>query len=203
MQSLTPIRSTSNSGGKTTTGSGPSRGYGGGAYYGGGATTPYRSGGRSPIGITPFIVAPLLIFPGLWLYSAYAYPYSHNYNFHNRTNPNNTDNTNTTLPVLCLCEEYSVCGCDDNNNSTFLDSIVGNGSYQGLNKTLATVASVKNETTGKNVTTLVLNGTLPNGTTAPGGTDSATASWAARNAVVEGMGWWVMTAVVLVTVSYV
>jgi hypothetical protein len=64
-----------------------------------------------------------------------------------------------------LCQEYSVCGCDENDDPAYLDDLVGNGSYAALNKTLVTVSEVNGT---KN---LVINGTLPNGTTAPGGTD--------------------------------
>ena len=42
---------------------------------------------------------------------------------------------------------------------------MGNGSYAALNKSLVTVSQVNG------TRNLVLNGTLPNGTTAPGGTD--------------------------------
>lgn len=64
-----------------------------------------------------------------------------------------------------MCQEYSPCGCDENDDSNYLNSIVGNGSYAALNKSLVTVSQVNG------TRNLVLNGTLPNGTTAPGGTD--------------------------------
>ncbi|KAI9762505.1 MAG: hypothetical protein M1835_008004 [Candelina submexicana] len=139
----------SNAGGATRTGSGVTPGYGGGAFYGGGSRTPYRAGSRSPLGLAPFLLvgAGLAIFPGLWLYGAYAYPYSSPYNFRNRTS-----NENQTLPITCLCQEYSVCGCDDNNNSTYLDGILGNGSMAALNDSLARISDVNG------TRTLVLNG---------------------------------------------
>ena len=122
--------------------------------------------------------------PGFWLYSAYPYHYNNPYRFHNQSAVNNTDNDNDrrwlwarqtqgrneTLPVVCLCQEYSVCGCDENDDQQYLDDLVGNGSYAALNKTLVTVSDVNG------TKTLVLNGTLPNGTTAPGGEDGAAAS---------------------------
>lgn len=46
---------------------------------------------------------------------------------------------------------------------------MGNGSYAALNKSLVTVSEVNG------TRNLVLNGTLPNGTTAPGGTDDSSA----------------------------
>ena len=71
--------SSSNTGGATRTGSGVTPNYGGGRYYGGGATSPYRSGARSPLGIVgvPLAFGALAFYPGIWLYGAYAYPYGH------------------------------------------------------------------------------------------------------------------------------
>ncbi|KAL5426953.1 hypothetical protein PMIN04_001676 [Paraphaeosphaeria minitans] len=163
----------SNAGGSTVAGSGPSRSFGGGGYYGGGASLPYKSGSKTPRGLLAgAVLAPVLLLgllPGLWLYSVYPYYFHNPYRFrnesaHNATNPNGT---NSSLPVTCLCEEYSACGCDENDNDLYLKDLVGNGSYDALNKTLVNVADVNG------TRTLILNGTLPNGTTAPGGTDDA------------------------------
>jgi len=126
-------KTSSNKGGSSKSGSGARPAYGGGAYYGGGATTPYAAGKRSPKGLLPgallFPAAALLIFPGIWLWSVYPYYYNNPYTFRNRTLQNATDGVNQTLPVVCLCQQFAVCGCDDNNNATFFDSLVGNGSY--------------------------------------------------------------------------
>jgi hypothetical protein len=117
--------------------------------------------------------------PGLWLYGAYPYnlhPYSFRNQTRNATNvarqavQNVTNGVNQTLPVTCLCQDYAVCGCDDNDNPQYIADLVGNGSYAALNKTLVTVSEVNG------TTTLVINGTLPNGTTAPGGTDDSGAA---------------------------
>ena len=170
--------------------------YGGGRYYGGGAATPYRAGGRSPLGgILPFAlvggaIGAAAIFPGLWLYGAYEYNYNNRYNFRNRTN--NTGDGNTTLPVTCLCQKYSACGCDDNGNNTFLDGLVGNGSYQGLNKSLVTVQNVNG------TRTLVLNGTLPNGTDSSASSSATPTSAAASigRAAAESSGFCVMGGIV-------
>jgi len=86
---------------------------------------------------------------------------------------------------------YSECGCDDNGNSTFLDELIGDGSYNNLNKTLVTVAD------NNSVSTIYINGTLPNGTTSSGGTEDASA---AVRAVMESAGYWVMIAIVGCTV---
>ncbi|GAB7341749.1 hypothetical protein MBLNU457_g0082t1 [Dothideomycetes sp. NU457] len=170
----------SNTGGRAAGGSGVAPSYGGGRYYGGGATTPYSSGARSPLGIAPvLLVAPALAFGGLWAYGAYAYPYAHPYTFHNASSHNNT---NTTLPVECLCAQYQECGCDDNNDTSYLDSVVGNGT--NLNSTLARVRDVNG------TQTLLINGTLPNGTTAATSGASRLDGWATVS------GWWMTAAVV-------
>jgi len=175
-------------GGRTTSGSGVRPAYGSrGNAYAGGAVSPYSSGLRSPLGISPlFLAAPALYFGGLWAYGAYSYPYSHPYNFHNASSNNNT---NTSLPVQCLCAQYQECGCDNNNDTSYLDQIVGNGT--NLNQTVAKVADVNG------TSTLLINGTLANGTTASGGTASASAAGSLRlQGLAEASGWWMMIAVV-------
>lgn len=94
------------------------------------------------------------------------------------------------MPVLCLCQQYSECSCDDNTNSTYISSIIGNGT---LDNTVSRVTNVNG------TETLVINGTLENGTTAAGGTDSA----GVRYMALQGAGWWVMLATVAATVLLV
>jgi hypothetical protein len=192
-----------NSGGSTRAGSGAPRGYGGGAYYAGGAAVPYSAGQRSsknslPAGPLLVGAGALAIMPGLWLYSVYPYHFNNPYRFYNRSaNATNNNNNardlvsrqqqmgaNETLPVVCLCQENSVCGCEENDDKKYLDDLVGNGSYAALNKSIVTVSDVNN------TRTLVLNGTLPDGTTAPGGQDDAAAALSIS-------GYWVMGLVVL------
>ncbi|KAI0007627.1 hypothetical protein F4779DRAFT_496990 [Xylariaceae sp. FL0662B] len=175
----------SNSGGSTTTGSGIRPGYGGGAYYGGGAQQPYKSGGKSPGGIVPFFIAGAALgtvgFVGAsFAYGAYVYPYTHPYYYHNATT-----NANETKPVTCVCDYYEECGCDDNGNQTYFQSVIGDGSYANLNKSLVTVAH--NETA--NETTIYILGTLPNGTTASGGTENPNAA-GGMQAIARAAGWW-------------
>lgn len=195
----------SNAGGSTSAGSGAPRSFGrGGGYYAGGAAVPYTAGQkRGGLGPGPLLAggAALALMPGLWLYSVYPYHYSTPYRFYNRTanstdknNDNNNDarsivirqsgqqGANESLPVTCLCQEYSVCSCEENTDQSYLDDLVGNGSYAALNKSLVTV-SQENGTK-----TLILNGTLPNGTTAPGGQDDA----AAALSVGKYAGYWVV-----------
>ncbi|KAF2258424.1 hypothetical protein CC78DRAFT_537798 [Lojkania enalia] len=185
----------SNAGGATRAGSGAPRRFGGGAYYGGGATVPYQSGRKSTGGLFPGALlgagTAALIFPGLWLWSVYPY-YLHPYRFYNETFQNaTTRGLNQTLPVVCLCEEFSVCGCDNNNSTQYLDDLVGNGSYAALNKSLVTVSIVNDSQQA-----LVINGTLPNGTTAPGGTDVA------PNLRVGLSGYWIMGVMFLYAIVF-
>lgn len=181
--------------------------FGGGRFYGGGATAPYSSGGRSPLGITPFLIggAALALLPALWLAGAYSYPYHHPYTFHNRTAPANSTNSTATherrdlwerqdasgadqtKPVTCLCAPYQECGCDDSGDTTFLDSIIGDGTYASLNHSLVDVYDINS------TSTIVLNGTLPNGTTVSGGTEDANAAGGMRG-LVEASGSWVVVA---------
>ena len=191
-----PLQHTHIQSSSSTTSSTPS--YGGGRYYGGGSTSAYSAGGRSPRGISPypFILggAALAFFPGLWLYGAYAYPYSHPYNYRN-----STSNKNESLPVQCLCQQYSACGCDDNDNSTYLDGLVANATAD-RNSSLARITNVNG------TKTLVINGTLPNGTdNSSSGNSSASGSGTATSAglrqiVLESSGFWLMGAVVGLTV---
>jgi len=99
---------------------------------------------------------------------------------------NSTAGANQTKPVNCLCEEYQECGCDDNSNSTFQSDVLGDGSYNNLNKSLVTVDDVNG------TSTILINGTLPNGTTASGGTDSASAATSLSRTILHNSGYWIM-----------
>lgn len=177
----------SNQGGRTTTGTGPPPKYGGGAYYGGGASAPYAAGQRSSSGIVPGLLAGAAIggigFLGIsyLAHGAWVYPYTHQYYYHNAT----TD-MNETKPVICVCDPYNPCACDDNGNQTYFNSVIGNGSYDGLNHTLVTIA--QNDTTKK--LTIYINGEEPNGTTAAGGTDAPDSAGASMMALAQAAGWW-------------
>lgn len=178
--------SKSTGGGRTSGGTGPQPSYLGGKYYGGGASTPYSSGGRSPSGISPvFLGAGALAFwPGIWLYGAHTYPYGHHrngdddgywYEYHNVT----TDD-DERREVICACSNYSECSCDKSDEADdYLDELVGNGSYAALNKTLINVAKVNG------TMTLLINGTLPNGTTA-----AESAAGESMQTMAQAMGFW-------------
>lgn len=88
-----------------------------------------------------------------------------------------------------------MCGCDQNNDGGYIDSIIGNGTESAMNASLSRVADVNG------TRTLIINGTLPNGTTAAGGSVSATSTAVAR-AVLENSGYWVMGAIVVYSVWF-
>lgn len=104
--------------------------------------------------------------------------------------------------MTCLCEQYSACGCDDANNSTFLDGIIGDGNLANLNKSLINVGNVNG------TKTIVLNGTLPNDTVADASTTStgsatATAGSAAnKRLLLETSGFWLLGAIVAAAVWF-
>ena len=85
---------------------------------------------------------------------------------------------------------YSACGCDNNSNTTYLDSLVGDGSAADENSTLVHVGNVNG------TKTLIINGTLPNGTNST----SSTTSGAARQHLLEQSGFWLVGAIVGATV---
>jgi len=151
-------------GGVAGVGPQPAR-YGGGAYYGGGASRPYPAGSRSPGGISPaFLPVAGLGFlgvAGLYAYGAYYYPYGGYYHYYNQS-----AGRNETHPASCYCGRYDTsCGCDSNNNTDYVNSIANNAS-------IARLADVNG------TDTLVINGTLPNGTTVEeaGSTSNAAAA---------------------------
>lgn len=139
------------------------------------------------------IGAAALIFPGLWLYSVYNYPYTNQYRFHNGTRNRTTtkrQEQDVMLPVTCLCQQYNACGCDDNGNTTYLDSIVGDGT--NLNSSLVHIGPVNG------TQTVVLNGTLPNGTDTSASSSSSGGAISQR--VLELSGIWAIGGIVAATV---
>lgn len=112
----------------------------GGRYYAGGATSPYRGGAMSPMGIAPFFMAPMALgfWPG-WGAGAFGYPSQdyHRNHTRNATNNNNarrdnrhhsrdTNDTDAPVPVTCLCAKDVDCGCDKNNDTSYATSFYGN-----------------------------------------------------------------------------
>jgi len=172
---------TSTSGGRTSSGSGPAPAYGGGRFYGGGATVPYKAGGKSPSGLVPVaLVAGIGVGAAFWVAGSYMYHYNAPYRFYNQSS-----RQNETKPIDCGCLPELVCGCDENNDPQYLSDIVGNGT--NLNATLVSVATVDG------VQRIIINGTLPEGTTAAGGDDSAGAG---MRVLLQSAGFWPVVAIV-------
>lgn len=185
--------SSSNLGGRTRDGSGSPPAYGG-RYYGG-AAVPYTAGGRRG-NITPFLlpIGALAFFPaGLWLYSVYAYPFGGYGGYHWQDG----NGRNRTANVTCLCQEYSVCGCEEptNGNDTAIAQQLTNGTGTGapINSTQVKIVDY-----GNGNTTAYINGTLENGTTAAGGTDPSNADElnGAARLLQNYSGYWIMAVVV-------
>jgi len=105
---------------------------------------------------------------------------------------------NETKAVQCLCALYAECGCDDDGNTTLLDSLIGDGTYSALNKSLVSVVDFPNGTS-----IIAINGTLENGTTIAGGTEDANGTSAAIKSIAQLSGYWVMVALVGCTVLIV
>lgn len=97
--------------------------------------------------------------------------------------------------MQCVCDPDVECGCDDdsanggNGTTTVLNEMIGDGSYDKLNKTEVMVAN----------NTIFLNGTLPNGTTASGGDEDANAG-AGMRFLLQNAGWWPVVATVCAAV---
>ncbi|KAL2199090.1 hypothetical protein P885DRAFT_75502 [Corynascus similis CBS 632.67] len=156
--------------------------YGGGRFFGGGAAQPYRAGSRSPSGIAPvFFAGSLLVFwPGIWYHGAHIYHFERPYEFYNAT----TQRTERK-PVECACAPNADCGCDENPDKDYLDDLIGNGSYAALNKTLIDVANVNG------TSTILLNGTLPDGTAA-----AVNGAGDGLRGLLHHVGWWPVVATV-------
>ncbi|KAI1844583.1 hypothetical protein JX266_009256 [Neoarthrinium moseri] len=181
-------KGSSGSSGSSGSGSRPSYGAGGAAYSGG-AKTPYTAGRNSPSGIPGGLLAGSAIgFLGAyWLVGAYHYPYHHPYGFYNRT----TDK-NETKPVECLCRADEDCGCDDNSEDTeYMNGLIGNGTYEGLDKSRVTVANANG------TDTIFINGTLPSGTTADSTNNGGSNAAGGMKTLLKSAGWWPLAATAL------
>lgn len=185
----------SNAGGYSSGGTGPAPRYtgtGGKKFYSGGGSAPYRSGSRTPSGLSAVALPAALmggVFAGLWLGSLlYMYAWTNPLAWQNPLNAralvlpylNSTAGNatqqvltvpgggNVTLPVTCLCEENAVCGCDEVHDEQFVAALLQDAASGGDAAGKTVRLSVVNGTL-----TVVINGTLPNGTTADGGSDYA------------------------------
>ena len=120
---------------ETVPGSSTPRGSNG--RYAGGASTPYRAGGISPLGVRPLFLAPFIFWwPFYWgPYGAYVY----HLNDTVPAAPNNTAH-NATDDVLCVCQAYDQCGCDDADSSytptNYTYTVINGTEYAIINGTL-------------------------------------------------------------------
>lgn len=111
------------------------------------------------------------------------------------TNSSNPNGANQTLPVTCLCQQYNPCGCDDNGNTTYVGSLLGNGSVADMDTSLVNVGPVNG------TKTVVINGTLPNDTADSTSTTSA-AGKSGPQTLLENSGFWVVGAIVAYSVWF-
>lgn len=97
---------------------------------------------------------------------------------------NVTSQRDEALPALCLCQVYLVCGCDKNRDSEYLNRIANEASSTSDFSRVSIV---------NGTLTLVINGTLANGTTSPGGTDPSSAgALHAGGTLMRSLGVWLM-----------
>ncbi|ODH37714.1 hypothetical protein ACO22_02570 [Paracoccidioides brasiliensis] len=188
-----------NIGGSTRSGSGTPRSFGEGGFYPGGAAVPYTAGGRSRMGLLPFAflpIAALAFFPGVWLFGAHAYHIGH-YNHRNTSDPNANV---TQIPIECLCQRFGVCGCDKNDNTTYIDQLLSEKDRDGLPKNTSTIVVA----TVNGTRTIYVNGTLANGTTSsdPSIKDSSS-SFTSPPVLSMLSGYWVMASLFVATVTLI
>jgi len=89
--------------------------------------------------------------------------------------------------VTCLCDQYSACGCDDDGHTSYIDSLLGDGKVSSQNDSLVHIGNLNGSKT------VVINGTLPNGTD---DSTSTTTSGALSQKFFEISGFWFVAGVV-------
>jgi len=86
------------------------------------------------------------------------------------------------LPVICLCTQYCVCGCEENHNKTYTQALYDKAIDMSAGSDKQFLSATSNIDGMK---AMVVNGTLANGTTAAGGPRKRPPS----GAVVLGRNW--------------
>lgn len=120
----------------------------------------------------------------MWLAGAWLYPYNRPYTFYNASTK-----ANETKPITCGCDPTLVCGCDENQDTQYLSDIIGNGT--DLDSSIVSVAVVNG------TQRILINGSLPNGTTAPGGDEDPFGNAAGgMQLLLRNAGWWPVVALV-------
>ena len=135
----------------------------------------------------------MAFYPGFWPYGGYYYPYAYSHHYHNKTSKKDE-----VKDIICVCAKYSVCACDDIDEEEFYDELIDDGDWDKLNKSMVDVAKVNG------TTKIVINGTLPNGTTVP--TDDEDLYEMYLNgamSIAKAMGLWPAVAAVMATVLLV
>lgn len=138
-----------------------------GATYGGGGGAVFGAGAAAGIGagLLASVAVESILWPGYWSSDRlWVYPFNETFewNFHNATLGHNE-----TKPVACVCAEYQSCTCKATNDSLFIANVVKNGTFGELNNTQITVADFN--INGTVTPTILLNGTVANGTVSTGG----------------------------------
>lgn len=108
------------------------------------------------------------------------------YNYHHRYH-NDTSDEDEEREIICGCAEDSVCMCDEiDDDDDFWDDLIGDGDYDKLNKTLVDVSKVNG------TTTILVNGTLPKGTTVHSDDEDDYAEYLtnAANTALQTLGLW-------------
>lgn len=106
--------------------------------------------------------------------------------------------------MACACDETVECSCEENaNTTTVVNELIGNGSINAMNSSVVALGNVNG------TETILINGTLPNGTTAAGGTespdgddddDSGTNGSEGLKVLLQHAGYWPVLATVCATV---
>ncbi|EGU73615.1 hypothetical protein IWW34DRAFT_796722 [Fusarium oxysporum f. sp. albedinis] len=119
----------------------------------------------------------------MWLYGAYIYPFTDTCFYRNETIDEDEERS-----VVCGCSWYENCACDDPDSAPYFKEPIGSGSYEALNKSIVDVAEFNG------TKTILINGTLPNGTALAGDKDKNSAP---ARCVVGTFGYWPTVAVIL------
>lgn len=86
--------------------------------------------------------------------------------------------------MKCLCQEHEQCSCDDNDDPQYQSDILGNGSYQALDKKLVTVADQEGNSSNS---TIYLNGSM-------GETGDTGGALSLGQNMMRAAGYWVLAA---------
>ncbi|KAH8429087.1 uncharacterized protein LDX57_006757 [Aspergillus melleus] len=144
--------------------------------YSGGASVPYLSGQTSPNGLGPIPFFDMHTIVGTWVpeddecaipNSTYAYRYQVRYTWAEPSDDTENwgQNVTITAPVYCCCALESLCGCDDfHENRSFVPALIDtylrhDEKTAPRNRSSLCVIDREGETT------LLVDGTLKNGST--------------------------------------